>query len=371
MLQTRLFERWAPLVTLLPIFLAAGCKGDNASASPAARPPMPVPMMVAETKPVTLSSEYLATLKSRNFTEINPQVEGQITKIYVRSGDRVQAGAPLMQIDPLKQQAAATSQEATHAAREANLRLAREQLERTRRLAAEGVVSRQALDEAQTAYDAALADVKALEAQVTEQRVQLHYYRVSAPVGGVVGDIPVHVGDRVNLNTVLTSISPSGGLEAYVDVPVERAHALKLGKPMQLVDNTRGVLEESRITFVSPAVDNATQTVLVKAAIDNAKGGFRTDQLTRARIVWESQPAILVPVLAVSRLSGQTFVFVAEQGEKSLVAKQRMVRLGELIGNDYVVLEGLKPGDKVITGNTQVLADNTPVQQQPPQATAK
>src|SRR4030095_5079425 len=106
-------------------------------------------------------------------------------------------------------------------------------------------------------------------------------------------------------------------------------------------------------------------------AIDDSNGSFRTDQLTRARILWESQPAIVIPVLAVSRLSGQTFVFVAEQGEKSLVAKQRMLRLGELVGNDYVVLEGLKPGDKVITGNTQMLADNTPVQQQPPQATAK
>jgi RND family efflux transporter MFP subunit len=210
-----------------------------------------------------------------------------------------------------------------------------------------------------------------MEAQVQEQQVQLRYYRVSAPVEGIVGDIPVHVGDRVNLTTLLTSISQPGGLEAYVEVPVERAHSLKIGKPIQLVDSGGAVIAESRITFIAPAVDNATQTILVKAAIDNRGGSFRTDQLTRARILWESQPAILVPVLAVSRLSGQTFVFVAEQGEKSLVAKQRMVRLGELIGNDYVVLEGLQPGDKLITGNTQMLADNAPVQQQSQPATAK
>jgi RND family efflux transporter MFP subunit len=351
------------LLCVLPI---VGCKGDNASASPAAQPPLPVPIMVAESKPVTSSSEYLAMIKSRNYTAINPQVDGQITKIFVKSGDRVQAGDPLMQIDPLKQMATANSQEATRAAREASVRLAREQLERTRGLAAEGVVSRQALDEAQSAYDAAFAEARALEAQVEEQKVQLRYYRVVAPVSGVVGDVPVHVGDRVSQTTLLTSINQRGGLEAYIDVPVERAHALSIGKPVQLVDSVRGVLAESRITFISPAVDNATQTVLVKAAIDDSNGSFRTDQLTRARILWDSRPAIVVPVLAVSRLSGQTFVFVAEQGEKSLVAKQRMLRLGELIGNDYVVLEGLKPGDKVITGNTQMLAENSPVEAAPP-----
>jgi RND family efflux transporter MFP subunit len=351
--------------------LLAGCKGDNVSASPTGMPPMPVPIMVAEAKPVTASSEYLAMLKSRNSTAINPQVEGQIIRIFVKSGDRVEAGDPLMQIDPLKQQATASSQEASRAAREANLKLAREQLERTKRLAAEGVVSKQELDQAQSTHDAALAELRALEAQVQEQHVQLRYYRVSAPLSGIVGDVPVHVGDRVTLSTVLTSIDRPGGLEAYIEVPVERALELSVGKPIQLVDSNGGVLAQSRITFVSPAVDNTTQTILVKAAIDNPKGAFRTDQLTRARILWESKPAILVPVLAVARLSGQTFVFVAEQGEKSLVAKQRLLRLGELIGNDYVVLEGLKPGDKVITGNTQMLGENSPVQPQQPQPSTK
>src|SRR5262245_22178587 len=108
-------QRWIFAAGLLCLSLAAGCKGDNASASPASQPPLPVPIMVAEAKPVTSSSEYLAMIKSRNYTAINPQVDGQITKIFVKSGERVEAGAPLMQIDPLKQLATATSQEATRA----------------------------------------------------------------------------------------------------------------------------------------------------------------------------------------------------------------------------------------------------------------
>jgi RND family efflux transporter MFP subunit len=353
------------------VLLIAGCnrQGSNPQAA-GTPPPMPVPIQVADPKPVASSTEYLSTLKSRNYTTIIPQVEGHITRIYVKSGDRVNQGEPLMQIDPLKQQATAVSQEATRAAREANLKLAQEQLNRAKQLFTAGVTSKQELDQAQAAHDAAQAEVKALEAQVQEQQVQLKYYRVVAPTGGIVGDIPVRVGDRVTNATVLTSITQPGALEAYVEVPVERARDLAIGKKIEIVDNTRGVVGSSRITFIAPQVSPDSQTILVKAELENNNGTFRTDQLVRARVVWESKPTILVPVLAVSRISGQSFLFVAEETDKGLVAKQRQVKLGELIGNDYVVLEGLKPGDKIITGSTQMLGDGSPVQplqQQQPQ----
>jgi RND family efflux transporter MFP subunit len=289
-------------------------------------------------------------------------VEGQIVKIFVKSGDRVADGTPLMQIDPLKQEATANSQEATRAAREANLRLAAEQLNRTKRLFSEGVTSKQELDQAQAAYDSAQAEVRALEAQVREQQVQLRYYRVAAPTNGIIGDVPVHVGDRVTTSTVLTSISQPGALEAYIEVPVERAKDLSIGKKVELVDTSRDIIGQSHITFIAPQISPDSQTILVKAQVENDKGLFRTDQLVRARVVWEAKPTILVPVLAVSRISGQSFVFVAEQTDKGLVAKQRQVVLGDLQGNDYLVLDGLKAGDKIITGSTQMLQDGAPVQ---------
>src|SRR2546425_6307957 len=90
------------------------------------------------------------------------------------------------------------------------------------------VVSKQSLDEAQTALEAVEAQVKALEAQVREQQVQLHYYGVLAPTSGVVGDIPVRVGDRVTPSTLLTTVDQPGDLEAYIKVPVERARELRL-----------------------------------------------------------------------------------------------------------------------------------------------
>jgi multidrug efflux pump subunit AcrA (membrane-fusion protein) len=84
----------------------------------------------------------------------------------------------------------------------------------------------------------------------------------------------------------------------------------------------------------------------------------------RARVVWGAAESPVVPVLAVSRLGGQHFAFVAEEQEGALVARQRPVELGEIVGNDYVVLSGIEPGDRVIVSGTQSLADGFPVEPQ-------
>ena len=104
----------------------------------------------------------------------------------------------------------------------------------------------------------------ALDANVREQQVQLHYYKVVAPRAGVVGDIPVRVGDRVTVTTVLTTIDQPGSLEAYVYVPIEHSAKIKMNLPMQVLDGEGKVVAESRISFISPQVDTTTQTVLVK-----------------------------------------------------------------------------------------------------------
>src|SRR6201998_4766005 len=171
----------------------------NAAQNPqaAAGGGMPVKVLEAKDVPVSDATEYVATLKSRDSAVIMPQVEGQITAIFVHSGDRVKEGAELMEIDPLKQQATVKSQESARAAQQAQLNWAKQQYERTQGLSAAGVVSRQDLDQAKANLDAAQAQMDALEAQVREQQVQLHYFRVVAPRAGIVGDIPVRVGDRV------------------------------------------------------------------------------------------------------------------------------------------------------------------------------
>ena len=359
--------RRAPAPAVLRLLLisvagsvAASCGSGQEAAGPPAPGPAPVTLETVAPKPVDQTTDYVATLRSRRSSEIRPQVEGVVTRINVRSGQRVAAGATLMQIDAGKQHAAVSSTEASRLAQGATLKYAREQLDRARGLFKEGLLSKQELDQAATAVDTAEASLRALEARERESRVELAYYSVSAPTGGVVGDVPVRVGDRVTTSSVLTTIDQDAGLEAYIYVPVERAAQLRTGMPVRLVDTSGQVLATSRIDFVSPQVDERTQAVLVKAPVPSGQG-FRTEQFTRAQIVWSSDPAITISALAVTRINGQYFLYVAEQQEAGLVARQRLVQIGPLVGNEYVVENGLKPGERVVTSGVQRLGDGVPV----------
>jgi len=353
---------------LLVAGLAAGaitvaCSGKAAQNPQAAAPPaMPVKVIEAKALPISDAIEYVATLKSRDSAVMMPQVEGYITQIFVHSGDRVSAGASLMEIDPLKQQATVKSQESALAAQQATLNWTKQQYDRVRELAAAGVVSKQDLDQARAAMDTAQAQMDALEAQVREQQVQLRYYRVVAPRSGIVGDIPVRVGDRVTTTTQLTTVDQPGSLEAYVYVPIEHSGQLKMNLPLQVLDSEGTIVADTKVTFISPQVDNATQTILVKAPIANGNDALRQSQFVRARVVFGTHHSPQVPILAVSRLAGQYFAFVAEpQTGGSFVARQKALKIGQTVGNDYEVQAGINPGDKVIVSGTQFLLDGAPV----------
>src|SRR5713101_4582720 len=167
----------ALLLALAAGVFVCGCQKSAADNAPSAvAPAMPVQVQIAPALKIPDTTEYLSILKSRHSAAINPQVEGEITRIFVKSGDHVKAGTPLLQIDPLKQQATVGSQEATLLAQEATLRYAQVQLDREKKLFEAGVVPKQELDNAQTTYDAALAQLRALEHQVAQQRVELRYY---------------------------------------------------------------------------------------------------------------------------------------------------------------------------------------------------
>ena len=340
-----------------------GCSKNSAQNAQAGGPQaMPVKVQVAQAAAVNDSTEYVATLKSRDSAVIMPQVEGYVTKISVHSGDAVSGGAPLMEIDPLKQQATVKTQESARAAQQANLIWAKQQYERAQGLYSAGVVSKQDLDQAKTALDAAQAQMDSLDSQVREQEVQLHYYKVVAPRSGIVGDIPVRVGDRVTNTTQLTTVDQPGSLEVYVYVPIEHSAQLKMNLPVQVLDANGKVAADSRVTFISPQVDNTTQTVLVKARVANRNDALRQSQFIRARVIWGTHQNPKIPILAVSRLAGQYFAFVAEpQNGGSYVARQRPLKIGQTVGNDYEVQEGLKPGDKLIVSGTQFLLDGAPV----------
>jgi RND family efflux transporter MFP subunit len=322
---------------------------------------MPVQVQVAKTQKIPDETEYLSILKSRHSSIINPQVEGYITKIFVKSGDRVKPGEPLLQIDPLKQQATVSSQEATRVAQAANLNYARVQLDRQKRLYEAGVTPKQDLDNAQTTYDAALAQLNSLEQAVTSQQVELHYYTVAAPSNGIVGDVPVRVGDRVQVTTLLTTVDEPGPVEAYIYVPADRARNLRVGVPVHLVDTAGKDLADSTITFISPQVDTDTQTVLAKATVQNSRDTLRISQQVRAQLIWGTHEGTVIPILSVTRINGEFFAFLSEKENGKTVARQKLLKVGDTVGNDYAVEDGLKAGDHIIVSGLQFLHDGAPV----------
>lgn len=352
---------------LLTVAFAVACSGSASPAAPGGAPgggmpPMPVEAITLVNKPVEQVSEFVASLKSRRSSTIQPQAEGYLTRIAVRSGDRVSAGTLLFEIDSAPEQAALASLQSMRPMREAELSYAQQQVARNKALLEAGAVSQREVEQFETTVRTTEAQIKALDEQIKQQRSMLGYYRVTAPSPGVVGDIRVVVGDRVTKSTMLTTVDENDVLEVYINVPVQQAPLLKVGLPVRLVDDRGQLIATNKIDFVSPNVDTATQTVLAKAQLVEGRGQFRADQFVRARVVWSEAPGLTVPVTGVLRINGQYFVFVAEKGGPGTVARQKPVDLGVIIGNEYVVRSGLAPGEQLIVSGLQKIGDGAPVQ---------
>lgn len=360
--------RIVPTVALLSTLVLAACDRGGATAAPpggpggpgGGPPPMPVEAVALAAAPVEQTSEFVATLRSRRSTTIQPQVDGFLTRIAVTSGQHVARGAPLFVIDSGPQQAALATLESTRAMRSAELEYARQDAARTKALLSAGAISQREMEQADTAQRTAEAALKAIDEQINQQKSELGYYTVLAPTPGMVGDVPVRQGDRVTTSTVLTTIHENDVLEIYINVPVQQAADLRIGLPVRIIGDQGQVLSTNPITYVSPTVE-PTQTVLAKALLVDGRGAFRSDQVVRARIVWRAAPGLTIPLTSVMRINGQYFVYVVERSGDQAVARQKPVTLGEIIANEYVVLGGLNPGDELIVAGIQKIRDGAPV----------
>jgi len=160
---------------------------------------------------------------------------------------------------------------------------------------------------------------------------------------------------------VLTTVDENADLEAYIYIPTERASSIHNGLPVEILDSAGKVLVKTKVDFISPQVDNGLQSILAKAPVPRTADILRNQQLVKARITWSTAPAPTVPVLAVSLVGGQTFVYVATPKGDGYVAHQVPVTVGETVGNTYPILGGLKTGEKVITSGLQFLQEGAPV----------
>jgi RND family efflux transporter MFP subunit len=365
-----------------------------------------VPIASVETGTVTDSSDYVANLQSRQSVTLQPRVDGYIQEIYVKAGDRVEAGAPILRIDPAKQQAVVQRSVAAVATSQADFESARATLVQLRarkesilssvdfnqkefsrftKLTEQGATTKQKLDEVANNLRNARAELGQIDAQINAQQasinsaatrieetragavqeeVQLDFYTVTAPFAGIVGDIPIKVGDNVNSTTQLTTVTQNQVLEVQISVPIENAPRLKMGMPVELLDAQDKPLVKGNVAFISPNINPQSQSVLVKANFNNGTNQLKANQFVRARLIWASRAGVLVPTSAISRLGGQDFIFVAEPSPtdgKSLIANQKPVKLGKITGNKQEVLEGLNAKDQIVVAGILQLQNGAPI----------
>ncbi len=353
------------LALSLLVPLAACARKQAAAGGGFALPPggLPVQTETVGDSPVPLSDTYVATIKSRRSANINPQVDGNLTNIEVHSGQRVTKGQALMEIDPNKQEATLQSAAATEQQKLAVYQYNQGEVDRQRKLFEAGITSRDAYDQALQAFRNSKADYESTVATTSTQKRQLGYYHLTAPFDGTVGDIPVHIGDYVSATTLLTTLDANTDLEAYIYIPTERAAELRTGLPVSILDAAGNPVENTHVDFLSPQVDNGLQGILVKAPVSSStRDKLRNQQLVKARVTWSSKSMATVPVLAVTRLGSQAFVYVAQNaGAGKYIAHQKPVQLGDTVGDNYAVEGGLAPGEKVILSGLAILQDGMPV----------
>jgi RND family efflux transporter MFP subunit len=344
------------------VIFASGCKQPEAAAKAPAMQAFPVQTQSVALAPVEQSSDFVATIKSRRSVTLMPQVNGNLTQILVKSGDHVHAGQLIMVVNPAQQKALVDAQRSTENQKKALYDYNVVEFERERKLFDAGVTSRDTLDQAEQSYKNTGADYDSAVSTRKSLEEQLAYYNIKAPFDGIVGDIPVHIGDYVTQATALTTVDENKDLEAYIYVPTERSGQARIGLPVQILDADDKVVETTSVDFLSPQIDSQLQGILLKAPVHSTAAMLRSAQLVKARVIWKTSPQPVIPVLAVSRQGGQTFVFLAQQQpDGHFAARQIAITLGETVGNSYAVSSGLKPGDKVIVSGTQFLVDNMPV----------
>jgi len=376
-------------LSALALMITGTLSGCGNSSMHGQMPGMPVETEIINTSTIFNAEVYQGNLISRHSINIQPQVAGHIAKIYVKAGDKVQAGQLLIEIDKRKQESTLNSSKASYDVAQAtlnNLEVQRKILQsayefnkqtydRYKILYSKNTASKQDLDKYKDDYtkskldlDANDAQIKAQKAEiekagytVKEQQVELEYYKIVAPYSGTIGDIPVKTGNYVTPQDSLLSISQNDRLELNIGLPSEKAFDIKKGLAVKILDNNGKAVKTSQISFISPVVDKDTQTILVKAIIDNKDELLKADQSIKTKVIYSQAPGIAIPAAAAVDFGGQNFVYIVNHKDKNTFVKQSSVKLGGLQDGKYVVIQGIKQGDEVVTAGVQKLMDNAPV----------
>lgn len=370
----------AGLLLALGCVVLTSCGQPQAAGEGAPADPPEVGVVEVQPQKVALTTELAGRTSAYMVSEVRPQVGGIIQKRLFTEGGDVAAGQPLYQIDPATYQAAFESAKASMAKAEANLASTRSKASRYEELVAIKAVSQQDNDDAQAALKQGLADVAATKAAVETARINLAYTKVAAPIAGRIGRSTVTPGALVTASqqSALATVQQLDPI--YVDVTQSSAELLRLKR-----DLTSGKLKKAgaaqaavklvledgsaypltgKLQFSDVTVDQGTGTIMLRAVFPNPKGDLLPGMYVRT-VLEEGvdEQAILAPQQGVSRdTKGNPTAMVVGADSK---VEQRTLKTSRVMGDKWLISEGLKAGDKLIIDGLQKIRPGMPVKPVP------
>ncbi len=364
---------------LAAYLILTGCGKRGAPVAGAGAPPE-VGVVALQPQRVALTTELPGRTSAHLIAEVRPQVSGIIQKRLFTEGADVKAGEVLYQIDPATYHAAYSSAKAALARAEANLNPARLKAERYTELVKINAVSQQDYDDANAALKQTEADVESGRAALETARINLDYTKVTAPISGRIGRSSVTDGALVTANqsAALATIQQLNPI--YVDVTQSSAELLRLkqnlasgllkssgaaqAKVKLLLEDGSPYPSPGTLKFSEVTVDQSTGSVTLRAIFPNPKQILLPGMFVRA-ILEEGvdEHAILVPQRGVTRNpAGDAMVMVVGSEEK---VEPRVIKVVRTVGENWLVSEGLKAGDRVILEGLQKARPGTPVRAVP------
>lgn len=374
------------MVAALALLGGCGKGGEGGAGHGGGMPPAQVSVFTVQPQTLPVTLEYTGQTQGSREVEVRARVTGILLKRNYKEGGAVAAGQSLFTIDPVPFQNALARAEADRAAVEARHAQAQRNAARLKPLHEVKAISQRDYDDAVSAEQVGAADLKAANARVTEAKLNLDYTRVTAPVSGLAGGAPKSEGSLISgPDVLLATIVQTNPIKAVFGIPDAESAALQADiKAGKLVLPAGGFAVEvttaegtplakgGRIGFSEPLVNAATGTVQSQAELPNPGNVIKPGQFVRVRLTGATRPNVMqVPQRAVMEGPQGKFVYVIAPSDKpemkgAEVATVRPVQAGEWVnlpdGKGWIIRDGLKAGDRVITEGLMRIGPGAPVQ---------
>ena len=325
------------------------------------------PVVAVGTSSTTMQSTYPAVIKGVQDVEIHPKVQGFIVQINVKEGQTVSAGQVLFVLDNATFQAQVRQAQAQVNTATASLNTAKLTYENSQKLHASGVIGDYELQSSKNNYESAVAGLAAAQASLASAQESLSYCFVKSPAAGVVGSLPFKVGTLVSASNTLTTVSNISSMEVYFSMTEK--DVLAMGKnaggltgaieampavKLKLADGTE-YGQEGRVTKMSGVIDASTGSVQIIAVFPNPEKVLKSGGSGAIIIPKSNTDAIIIPQSCVSEVQDKKFVYILDKDNKVKYTEIKVDPQND--GNNYIVTEGLKPGDKYVTNGITKLSD--------------